>query len=202
MESSFNEQPELFDTWNAARKGRKPSSLLVSTTTVTLRLGYEHLVVIAVAMVMGLVASFALGIDRGQRVAQRLPAVPAPAVEAPRRMLASARNQIAAPQPPSVAPTVVPSRVSPTTVPATTSQLRSRYTIQIASYRKAGDASAEVNRLKRQGHTTVSTAHRGEFTIVLVGSYTSKREATNQLPAWRKRYKDCFIKELSHESTS
>lgn len=190
MEPSFNEQPELFDTWNAAPERRKSSSLLVPTTTVTLRLGYEHLVMIAVAVVMGLVASFALGLDRGQRIAQRIPVVPAP-VEVPRRVLASAASRAATPQP-AVAPPVASSAAQP----------RSRYTIQIASYRKAGDASAEVMRLKRQGHTAVSTAHRGAFTVVLVGPYASKQEATNQLPTWRKRYKDCFIKELSGESTS
>lgn len=197
--TSFDKQPDLpdlFETWNATLDKQKARAFLVPNTTITLRLGYEHIVLIAVTLLLGVVATFALGIDRGQRLARYPSMLPRPASDGLRRALtATPEREVGARS------LAVHASSTPLTTPATAAS-PVRYAIQVASYQSAQDASTEAGKLKRQGHAVVSTEHRGRFTIVLVGSYASKREAANQLPILRKRYKDCFVKELRRESTS
>ena len=195
---SFEEQPELFESWNLATDVKKPRSLLVPNTTVTLRLGYEHVVLIVVGLLMGVLASFALGLDRGQQEgAQRLADEPR-RLELQRPPIAPSKER-PAPSQPTETHVATAMHTSPSNL---AKQPVNRYVIQIASYRKSSDATAEATKLKRAGYPVVTTATKGSFTVVFVGSYRSKIEAANQLPAFRKQYRDCFVKELPHESTS
>ncbi len=198
---SFDGQPELFDVWKPTSSERRWHSPLIPKTSVTLHLGYEHITLIAVGLLMSVLASFALGFDHGQQMARHLPDEPATPAELIHRRGAPDTEHSAPHQ--QVAPRILAAR---TTVPIAQAKPAkrsgSRYAIQIASYRKESDAAAETTRLKRSGHSTVSMATKGAFTIVLVGPFGSKTEAAGQLPRWRKQYKDCFVKELPHESTS
>ncbi len=206
--SSFDHQPELFESWNPELEKRS-RSLLAPNTTITMRLGYEHLTLIAVAVAMGILASFAFGFDRGQRIIRQV-THPAPALSQqpsePKNTSTAksadyAAQQAITSQPAGTAAKTVVAQKRPTKAAAVT-VTANRYAIQVASYRKHGDASAEATKLKRAGYSVVTTATKGQFTVVLVGAYPSRTEASNQLPLFRKRYRDCFIKELSHESTS
>ena len=69
------------------------------------------------------------------------------------------------------------------------------YTIQLASYKKESSAKKEAEALKKKGFLPL-VLNKGEYTIVCVGNFKYKNNASPLLPELRKRYQDCFVSRL------
>lgn len=69
------------------------------------------------------------------------------------------------------------------------------YTIQLASYRSKTSAQKEADALRKKGHLPLILS-KGKYSVVCVGNFSDKKMATNLLPEFKKRYRDCFIRSL------
>lgn len=69
------------------------------------------------------------------------------------------------------------------------------YTVQVASYLKRKRAKIEFNFLKKQGYEPI-LLEKGNYLVLCVGRFESKKEAKKILSELKKKYHDCFIRGL------
>ncbi len=69
------------------------------------------------------------------------------------------------------------------------------YTIQLASYKSKALAQKEAQDLKRKG-LTPALFSKGSYTVLCVGSFSTKQEALNSLSELRRRYVGCYVRRL------
>jgi cell division septation protein DedD len=65
----------------------------------------------------------------------------------------------------------------------------------VATHTRPQQAKSEMDRLRASGHRAFLVMRDGR-TIVYVGPFPSKGNATEQLTTLRSRYQDCFIRTL------
>ncbi|HEC69375.1 MAG TPA: SPOR domain-containing protein [Candidatus Omnitrophica bacterium] len=69
------------------------------------------------------------------------------------------------------------------------------YSIQLATYTKKEIAEAEAKKLKRKGLNPL-LLKKGKYLVLCVGKFRTKEEAKNLLANLKKRYTDCFLRKL------
>lgn len=204
-------QFELFpQTIPRQEKVSRPGYLFSSLT-----LSLENIIIGVIILMMAVIFSFSLGVEKGKKIATRngnlnQDNVPA-ATEltgrerrpAPLKPLRLDPNQVTVEQAsvkkpppfelkaktPDVKGVFVPLRVSR---PA---DLRNTYTIQVASYKQERYAHKEAGDLKKTGHE-IFVLPKGSYSIVCVGKFSSPAEAQNTLSRLRRKYKDCLVRRL------
>jgi len=140
---------------------------------------YEKMILVAIGAIIIAVAAFALGVEKGKRLA--MPQQQQPVVS--RLPVASVPQQAqAAIQPKAVSSTVA-------AVP------QQGYTIQLASFKNSGLARKEAEALKKRGFTPF-IALKGNYSILCVGNFNSKENAKPLLSEIKKIYPDSFIRRL------
>lgn len=72
------------------------------------------------------------------------------------------------------------------------------YTVQVASFKKDTSAREEAETLKKIGYDgqNISVMRKGEYSIVCIGKFTVKNEAKNFSQKLKKRYKDCLVRRM------
>jgi cell division septation protein DedD len=93
----------------------------------------------------------------------------------------------------SSAPNTVPKQPSPK--PGKTIVPKSRFAVQVVSYRQLKLAKRELQRLQQRGEAAflVSSPDR---TVLLVGPFVNKERASSKLVSLKRRYQDCFVRTL------
>ena len=151
----------------------------------------QSAVIIFICVVMSLVASFTLGVEKGKLIAKNsLPpqkliapvvqAAPQPTQETPK---------ITTPLPPAVKT----AQESPLVPPAQPSL--KGYTIQVASVKSAASAESLAGNLTKTGVSSF-TKSSGKYIVVLAGNFEKKEDAQIKLRELKKTYADCFIKKI------
>ncbi len=202
-------QIELFPGSSREQVPHTPSSCLKGNLTVS----FESIVVLTIAVVIVMIVSFSLGIEKGKRLSQaaerpvrevaviapRSTAVPQPE-ERPQASNYQVANKIEQIVPLSVA--VIPeqktietsdAQVAVEEVPEKT--VDKFYTIQVASFKKRKFAQEEAMALKDKGYD-IMVVPKGKYSIVCVGKFSLKEDAKIVSQELKKKYKDCLIRRL------
>ena len=69
------------------------------------------------------------------------------------------------------------------------------YIIQLASYKTKTYAKREAELLKKNGLSPL-ILNKGNYTVLYVGNFPSRKTAQSLLSELKKRYKDCYIRRL------
>ncbi len=146
---------------------------------------YEKTILIIICLCFTGIASFALGVEKGKRLAllknnSRLDV--ALNIETPK---AVAVNQAAQQQPQQGIPEG----------PGLKDYSKKAYTIQLASYRTRTYAQKEAKELKNKGLSPLVLS-KGNYTVLCVGNFTNKEKAQPLLSELKKRYQGCYIRRL------
>jgi len=77
----------------------------------------------------------------------------------------------------------------------TTNENNKEYIIQLASYLKENLAKKEKQYLKDEGFSA-EISKKGEYIVLYVGKFNTKKDAEKIKTSLKKRYSDCFIRRL------
>ncbi len=175
-----------------------------ATSSVNVVFSHQSVFFIFICLTMLLVASFALGVEKGKLTAKREEAPPPTVV-------ASVPSETAAP----VLAAVMPSSEKGTPAakeetPAAPAQKQeektkaeaagagaaaSGYTIQVASVQSPSAAQALAESLTKKGFNSFTKAS-GKYVVVLAGNFTKREDAQGSLKELKKTFSDCYIKKI------
>ena len=207
MPSSEENQLELFEL-----KGSSATQASQEVGKVRFYLRYDQLVLTCMAGLIGVTVVFAFGVERGKQLARAehplLLARQEPPASVPSTALGSSgatATQSSVP-PTSVtpvapveratsAPAVIPPSATTKKAPVKTVQVKSRYAVQVVTYSRPQLAKQELDRLRAKGEQAFLVIRDGR-TIVYVGPFPSKVNASEKLVSLKTYYRDCFIKTL------
>jgi len=210
-------QLELFDLSNqpVARLQRETLGRWL------IQLRYDQMVLGGIATLLGITVVFACGVERGKQLVrsermmiarQQVAAEPA---AAPRARAPAASSQQAAPSakpeavakpqsaekpPPATSAPSAPAKAKEPSKVASAgakaaSSVSSRYAVQVVTYSQPTLAKREMDRLQARGERAFLLMRNGR-TMVYVGPFPSKVNASEKLVSLRSHYRDCFIKPL------
>lgn len=182
-----------------------------------LTLSAERIIVISILGVMFLIFSFALGVEKGKRIAalslgqQTVKSITAlkgsatvPIQALPQRAPLAPKGRI---NPSLDAKTGKPAGFKPAVTTPTNSQValkvplpspvmtKGRYTIQVASFKSSQHAQEEARRLQKKGYPIFVLA-KGNHSIVCVGKFVEEEEAKQFAYKLKSQYKDYLIRRL------
>ena len=206
FESQEN-QLELFDLRNSSAPKVRRESL----GRILLQLRYDQLVLGSMAAILGVTVIFACGVERGKllvRVDRSILVRQPPAAPAPQPTVTAELPTTPQPVPAAAPSTVAVQKTTqkPAQVPGTKVKARvvsapaagkssSRYAVQVVTFTRAGDAKQEMDRLHARGERAFLVMREGR-TVVYVGPFPSKSNATEKVTTLKSRYQDCFVRTL------
>ncbi len=167
-------QKELFDEFG---KKKKKGGLFVKSPSerkVSWSFSFDGILLALLLLLMCVVIIYATGVEIGQKA---------------RASLVKSQPEKKIEPSPAVTPKKALIIQTMTPTPA------KRFTIQIASHHEKGTADHEVSRLQKEGLSVFMTPNRNGFALC-VGTYATRSEADRALETIRKRYKDCFVRNL------
>lgn len=180
-------------------------------TPINVVFSYQSVIIIFICAMMLLIASFALGVEKGKLIVKNNDAtlkktvlasestalVPTMnAIQEKTIPLNMERTQTTTvskenPQAINTAVTLTPGVQKETAAIAPASG----YTIQVASVQSEKAAKILSESLLNKGITSFTKAS-GKYVIVLAGNFSKKEEAQSTLRQLKKTYSDCFIKKI------
>jgi cell division septation protein DedD len=173
---------------------------------------YQSVIIIFICAMMLLIASFALGVEKGKLIVKNnvnsdkaivtassgTPAVPSVASTIQEKSLplnmAQTQTTVVSKENPVVTNSAVAltANVQNETAPL---PIQGGYTIQVASVLSEKAAKTMSESLLKKGITSF-TRTSGKYVIVLAGNFSKKEEAQSILRELKKTYADCFIKKI------
>jgi len=176
IEKTAYSQLELFS--QTKEPGREKTNF--SSSFISFIWNYEKTILLIIAFIITGIVAFALGMDRGRRMA-KIPAADSkqlavkPQVKLP---LSVGQKEI------------IENKVSTPIQGGAES-----YTIQVASYQNNTYAQKEAGQLKMKGFSPL-IVNKGKYIIVCVGNFPNQTTAKSSLSQLKKRYQDCYIRRL------
>jgi len=160
---------------------------------------YEKTILIIVGFIVTAMVSFALGVEKGKKVAalkSQSRAFMASSEDAAKQVSPPVAAPVQAKPQPRLKPAPLPKEEEAVVVPAVaTGESLVSYTIQVACFKKETSAQKEIDVLKKKG-LVASILSKGQYLVVCVGNFIQKDEARSLLSELKKRYQDCFIRRL------
>ena len=179
-----NIQKELFEF---KASGRQSNGLrrFFQKADLTVSLSAERMVFVSIGIIMLLVVSFALGVEKGKTIsaAKETTAVPVQAVQQ-RTAATNVTVQRTAVTNTTVRPVVQVKSAADNGKP---------YMVVAASYLKEPSAIQEVNRLKGNG-LEAFVYRSGPYYLVCVGSFTNRESAQKILNKVRQTHRDAYVR--------
>ena len=191
--SSPDGQLELFDL--SGHPATKPRHTTLGRLVLQIR--QDQLMVAGIASLVGLTIVFALGVERGkqivrsERVLLARQQAPQPQTVVPAPSSSSAKTT----KPSVAAPTTLVKPKTPVKLAAPSAMSRSRYAVQVVTYRQPQLAKRELDRLQAKGERAFLMSRKG-LTVLCVGPFPSKDNAQEKLVQLKDRYQGCFLKTL------
>ena len=203
MHHNKQSQFELFprDSGQSSLK-KKGSRFFLTSMTLSL----ENLVVLGVVLIMFMVISFSLGVERGAKITNNKEIDPkeAPQITIAKNdqkftlentdltkadIIGTVSVQVPA-QNDAYIPTEAPEAVS------SRQEIREKlYTVQVASFKKEEYAQKEAKDLEAKGYE-IFVIPKGEYSVVCVGKFQEENQARRFSSKLRSKYKDCLIRSL------
>ena len=172
----------------------KPQFLFASLT-----LSIENIVISTIFILMAIVFSFSAGVEKGKKITITTPGKVIPYETTTMVNAKPSQKPLVTT---NAAKTVIPNTVNEDVTkeksldaPLKQEILDSPFTIQVASFAKDEYAQKEAMALKKKGYE-ISVILKGKYSIVCVGKFSRKDEATVILSRLKKTYKDCMIRRL------
>ncbi len=180
----------------------------------------ENFVILGIIVIMGLVTTFCLGVERGRKVIAKETrpvtaavnestrfSAPKPAAgtrPVPRQFNANVGQRTIGPitdlnnPKPAAIPTVkvlAKNNLSPVEKAVNPVPAGKSYTVQIASYKTESYAQARARELNGQGHQ-IFVMPKGSYSIICVGKFPQANQAKVLSQRLKKVYKDCLVRSL------
>ena len=158
-------------------------------TSINVIFSHQSVIVIFICVIMCLIASFALGVEKGKLIVKNNIAIVKEVVPIAAIAPAVATAENFAPQ------TIQPIAVAQETVKPPASSPTGGFTIQVASVTGETSAKGLADSLIKKGMAAF-TKQSGKYTIVLAGNFIKKEDAQIRLKELKKTYTDCFIRKI------
>ncbi|MBU1125179.1 MAG: SPOR domain-containing protein [Candidatus Omnitrophica bacterium] len=160
---------------------------------------YEKTVLLIIALVTTGIVSFAVGVERGKRLAlltnnSRLDVTMQPQPSASGEKASATKNEITSPRGELPTKQIAPARERIPEQKKNNQELNG-YTIQLASYRTKTAAKREAEALEKKGLSPFLMS-KGNYIIICVGNFADKNAAKNRQSEFERRYKDCIVRRL------
>ncbi len=156
-------------------------------TSINVIFSHQSVIIIFICAIMSLIASFALGVEKGKLIAKNNVAVEKAAK--PAAAVAAVVTAVLPPEAPEQP--LQPIVVAQETVKTPTGG----FTIQVASVTAETSAKGLADSLIKKG-IAAFTKQSGKYTIVLAGNFAKKEDAQVRLKELKKTYTDCFIRKI------
>ena len=172
-------------------------------------LSLENLVIFAIVAIMVVIFSFSLGIERGKGVAltastgvvtdeKEVSSVPAGSGKTDKISgKADAKDLKADTQ--KIKSVTVQAKVAPGVVQPIVTRTKptaGAYTLQVASYKGLKSAQREADKLKQKGFDNVYVVPKGAYTVVCVGNFQNKEDASGVKRQLNNRYQGSVVRRL------
>ena len=183
-------QFELFDDYAAPQpaEGRVYKKLFDSERRA-INLAYEQMIFLSCVIILSLVVTFSLGIERGRHIGLARNTAQVSAQKKPIPL----QGDVAAPSAPENKKAGPPLLKFHKAMDTETSVIADgSYIIQLVSYKKENFAREELERLKVKGMNPF-IKRSGDYYLVYM-AYNTRQDADNSVKALKRRYKDCFVK--------
>ena len=190
-------QFELFPGASAGLHKTMRPQLFLSQLTLSL----ENAIIAGIFILMGVVFSFSVGVERGKKIALAnsiknvysnvLSAPPEKAAPAPVAKQSTLKTMTPAP----VAVPIPQENITNEVAPALVSAGTGSYTIQVASFKQLEYAQKEAEALRKKGYE-IFVLPKGSYSIVCVGKFLGKDDADMTLARLKKTYKDLMLRRL------
>ena len=192
-----DEQLQLFE--GPERPVRFRRRMPTSLGHATLR--HDHAVLLAMTALIVASVVFALGVERGKRLAKTesrslrtiAESIPNPSASIMPVAVPSAPVDVA-----RVKASAAPAPVKPAKMTKKPSRLAaetSNFAVQVVSYSQVKFAQQELRQLQRRGEHAFLLQQQGRMTL-LVGPFPTKEHAVSKLSTLRQRYEGCFVRTL------
>jgi len=187
MEKTAYSQLELFS--QTKEPGQVKTNF--SSSFISFIWNYEKTILLIIAFIITGIVAFALGMDRGRRVAvskfsNQFDMAEIPTVDSKQ---SAVKPQVKLPL------SAGQKEIIENKVPAPIQGGTGSYTIQVASYQNNTYAQKEAGALKMKGFSPLITS-KGKYIIVCVGNFPNQTTAKSLLSQLKKRYQDCYIRRL------
>jgi len=141
----------------------------------------EQISTIVILIILALILSFALGIEKGKNIAGTVGQKKAKEIVVT-KIVEQKKEETKKP----VQTIVVPKKKK-------VEEIVKPYTIQLISYKDKNRATKTVGAFKRKGYQASMMRENGWYQVC-VGSYLNKKEAEEDLKNFSQKYKDCFLR--------
>jgi len=177
--------------------GKSDESARPRYMAAQMSLSLENLVIFTIVAIMVVIFSFSLGIERGKGVALAPAAGAGSDVKELKEVkevkdLKSDTQKMEADAFPGKA--VV--KAKPVAAPAAKPAGTGGYTLQVASYKGIKSAQREADKLKQKGFDDVYVLPKGAYTIVCVGNFQNKEDASGVKRQLNNRYQGSVVRRL------
>lgn len=186
-------QPELFSDISSLTKKKKRARLL--SPSFQIALSHDNAIFLGIFLVMLMVFAFSFGVEWGRRSFREIMSPEKKQIvgldkkrEVSNLVLKTKKLDSEDKNAPKVKREELLEAIK-------TDKDKRRYTIQVATYRKETFAQREASNLKELG-LQIHIVRRSGLIEVCVGDYSNREEAKRLLKELKKRYGDCFIKNL------
>lgn len=198
-------QFELFPEAREADVLQRPKPRFFSGS---LNLSGENMVILGIGVIVSMVLSFSLGVERGKKVVRNVHSPisqtsmtinPAPAsanesgkTTAPVVREVSpnegAQGNSAAQEGSGVLAEAVPEGLE--------KNIDKQYTVQVASFKREDQAQRLATSLQKNGYDITMVVPKGSYSIVCVGKFSKHSEAKSFSRKLKKQYKDLLVRSL------
>ena len=190
-------QFELFPGASASHHQAARPQFFLSQFTLSL----ENMIIAGIFILMGVVFSFSVGVERGKKIAlansfknvySNVLSIPKEkAVAAPAAKTSTLKTLNQAPAAIPVPQESNTYEVQPPAAPVETGS----YTIQVASFKQLEFAQQEAEGLRKKGYE-IFVLPKGNYSIVCVGKFLRKDDAGVTQTRLKKTYKDSMLRRL------
>ncbi|MFC1709426.1 SPOR domain-containing protein [Candidatus Omnitrophota bacterium] len=183
-------QLEIFENTSRIKKQARPHGE-VSDKTPDFEIP-AHLYIKSACILIIIVVSFAIGVERGKVVSQK---------KVSTRFLAEKHS-------PAIIKEIkvgdgslvktLPENKKLEKKEKTDTIKTSGYSIQVASYKKDSSyINKEISKLRKDGYKTITiSSASSNYMGICAGKYINKKEAQKHLKQLQRTYKDCFIRKI------
>ncbi|HOX54602.1 MAG: SPOR domain-containing protein [Candidatus Omnitrophica bacterium] len=154
-------------------------------------LNIEQAIMISVIVLMAIILSFSLGVEKGKKANNVLNNRNTIVSEVQLTPKVEVRE---VPQEAKKAQEVL-QKVTPQDKEIKQTSEADKYTIQVASFKKRSSVDEEAKSLQKKGYEIVILP-KGNYIVLCVGRFSKREDANSYLGELRKKYKDCLIREL------
>lgn len=175
------------------------SDATTSASPIQVVFSPQSAVIICLCLLMSLVASFTLGVEKGKRIVKNSLVSPTSTASIAEKnpIEISSKPTVATPsavaQDPATQNMPAPILLAKRTTPVKNAS--GGYAIQVASVATENSAKSLAEKLTKKGWPS-TTRPSGKYIIVLAGNFARQDEAKSGLRELKKTYTDCFIRKI------